>query len=197
MQNNTDNPGNTHHHDPTEKDRTEGPQSEPLTIFASIENPTRKRRGEAAEAAFLAQATKIGLRACTPWGDSERYDLVLDHGHGFWRVQVKCTQRYAEGRYRVGNSGDSLETYTADEIDFVAAHIVPLDLWYIIPIEAAIGRKSLRFYPHGRSKGLLEKYRQAWCLLDCPRKVRGWKDIPALCRSRELPVRCAVCPLRK
>ncbi len=63
---------------------------------------TRKRRGEAAEAAFLAKASGLGFGVAKPWGDSERYDFLLDSGHGdFWRVQVKSTQRYAESRYRV------------------------------------------------------------------------------------------------
>jgi len=165
-----------------------------ITLHASIGTPTRKRRGEAAEAAFLARVTSLGLHISTPWGDSERYDIVIDHGRGFWRVQVKCTQRYGEGRYRVKNGGFNDQPYTPDEIDFIAAHIVPLDLWYIIPIVAAGSRKSLRFYPQGNRRGLLEKYREAWCLLACPPKARGWKDIPLVCRCSELPVRCAVCP---
>jgi hypothetical protein len=43
---------------------------------------------------------------------------------------------------------------------------------------------------------MFEKYREAWCLLDCPRKARGWKDVPVLCRSKQLGVRCAACPMR-
>ena len=62
---------------------------------------TRKRRGEAAEAAFLAKASGLGFGVAKPWGDSERYDFILDCGHGFWRVQVKSTERCAESRYRV------------------------------------------------------------------------------------------------
>ena len=56
------------------------PSPEPITIHAVAE-PTRKRRGEAAEAAFLARATHLGFTVCLPWGDSERYDSVVDMGH--------------------------------------------------------------------------------------------------------------------
>jgi len=163
----------------------------------AIGDPKRKRLGEASEAAFLARATRLGLHLCRPWGESERYDLVVDHGRGFWRVQVKCTERYADKRYRVKNAGNSDIVYTPEEIDFVAAHVIPLDLWYIIPVEAAGSRKGLRFYPHNGKKALFEKYREAWCLLTCPRPSRGKKDLPLRCRSRELEARCAVCPLRK
>jgi len=112
-------------------------------------------------------------------------------------VQVKCTERYGDFRYQVKNGGNRDVPYTSSEIDFIAAHVVPLDLWYIVPIEAVGSRKGLRFYPNGSGKGLLEKYREAWCLLDCPRRVRGRNDVPILCRSREMIARCALCPLRK
>jgi hypothetical protein len=60
---------------------------EPISLHA-IAEPSRKRRGEAAEAAFLARATSMGFRICKPWGECERYDLVIDYGKGgFYRVQ--------------------------------------------------------------------------------------------------------------
>jgi len=133
---------------------------------------TRKRRGEAAEAAFLAKASGLGFGVAKPWGDSERYDFLLDSGHGdFWRVQVKSTQRYAESRYRVKAAGWKA-TYTRDEIDFLVAWIIPENLWYVVPIHAFASRKNLRFYPHGGRKALYEKYREAWCLMACPRSAQ-------------------------
>jgi PD-(D/E)XK endonuclease len=168
-----------------------------LIELQACADPTRKRRGEAAEAAFLARVTSLGFSICSPWGDSDRYDFVVDSAHGFSRVQVKCTQRYADSRYRVKNTGTSYAAYTPAEIDFVAALVVPIDLWYIVPIEAAGSRKGLRFYPQNGRHSLFEKYREAWCLLDCPRDRRGPEDIPTTCRSKDLPTRCALCPLKK
>ena len=168
-----------------------------ITLHA-VATPTRKRRGEAAEAAFLARATHLDFTVCLPWGDSERYDSVVDHGHGFLRIQVKSATRYAETRYRVKTTGASDVLYTPAEIDFFVAYIVPEDIWYIIPIQAIGHRKGIRFYPHTRrpSRAQFEKYREAWCLLACDPKARGWKDIPAVCRSQDLSIRCAVCPNR-
>jgi hypothetical protein len=166
-----------------------------LIEIQAVARPNRKRRGEAAEAAFFARAASLGFSVLKPWGESGRYDLAVDSGHGFWRVQVKSTECYAEHRYRVKAAGWKA-TYTRDEIDFFAALVVPDNLWYIVPIQAVGSRKGLRFYPHSRpkSKGDFERYREAWCLLDCSLKARGWKDIPILCRCKELAVRCAVCP---
>lgn len=172
----------------------------PLLTLQASATPTRKRLGEAAEAAFLARATSLGFSVLIPWGDSNRYDSVVDLNHGLLRVQVKSATRYAETRYRVKTTGANGQVYTPAEIDFFVAHVVPENLWYIIPIEAIGQRKGIRFYPRTRrpSKAIFERYREAWCLLDCHRKKRGWQHIPVLCRSREIEaqVQCQVCPRR-
>jgi hypothetical protein len=157
--------------------------------------PHNKRRGEASEAAFIARASALNLQVAKPWGESDPYDALIGFGRGFWRVQVKCACAYSRGQYRIRAAGDT-HLYTKDGIDFIAAHIAPENIWYIVPIEAFLGRLILHFCPHGTGKAKYEKYREAWCLLACTEKARGWNDIPAVCRCRELPVRCAVCPLK-
>ena len=132
-------------------------------IFASTF--TRKRDGEQTEAAFLNKATGLGLGVAKPWGDSERYDLIVDSGRRLWRVQVKSTRYVGERRFSITARGCTA-AYTADEIDFLAAYIVPLDLWYVVPVTAFAPRKCLRFYPEGESSvGQYEKYREAWWLM--------------------------------
>ena len=66
-------------------------------VFASTF--TRKRDGEQAEAAFLHKAIGLGLSVATPWGDSERYDLIVDSGRRLWRGQVKSTRYVGERRF--------------------------------------------------------------------------------------------------
>ena len=116
-----------------------------------------------AELAFMQRAISLGFGVAKPWGDSDRYDFVLNCGNLFWRVQVKSTERFAESRYRV-KGGGSHSDYQLGEIDFLVAYIVPVDIWYVVPIAAVVAHKSLRFYPSPGSKGRLEKYRQAWRL---------------------------------
>src|ERR1700728_49016 len=53
---------------------------------------SHRRYGELAEAEFLANGAGMGVGVSRPWGD-ERYDFVLDSGHGFSRVQVKSTRK--------------------------------------------------------------------------------------------------------
>ena len=37
-----------------------------------------KRRGEIAEAAFLQKAASLGFSVSKPWGESDRYDFILE-----------------------------------------------------------------------------------------------------------------------
>ena len=58
--------------------------------------------------------------------------------------------------------------YSPDEIDFIAAFVAPHRAWYVIPVEALKGSKSIRLYPGGKSKRIgafYEHYREAWQLL--------------------------------
>lgn len=156
------------------------------------------RRGEAAEAAFVARAKQIGFSVLVPWGNSDKYDAVVDSGKAMLRTQVKTATAFHNRGYSIQPSGNDGRVYTAKDTDFLAGYIFQENLWYIIPIEAVGGRASICFFPYteGGSKSRFERYREAWCLLDCSRKARGWEDIPAVCRSREVGVQCGVCPLR-
>ena len=72
-------------------------------IWAAAE--TRKKLGEQAEAAFLNKATGLGLSVAKPWGDSERYDLIVGSGRRLWRVQVKSTRYVGERRFSITACG--------------------------------------------------------------------------------------------
>jgi hypothetical protein len=128
-----------------------------------------KRTGELAEAAFLHKAVGLGFRVTKPWGDSERYDFVLDSGTRLWRVQIKCTAAERAGGYHIQPIhfvyGKNKVVYTRDEIDVLAAHVVPLDVWYVVPVKALAAGTSLRLYPNDGCKAArFEKYREAWDL---------------------------------
>jgi hypothetical protein len=169
-------------------------QEKEVIDLQAVASDNPKRMGEAVEAAFLAKVCKLRIPVCKPWGDSERYDFVVDWRIGFWRVQVKGGSCLERGRYKVGPGGSG-KPFTKEDMDFVVVHIVPEDAWYVVPIEIAEGLNTLWFNPRS-TRARFEKYREAWCLLDCPRKARGRGDIPVQCRSEEMKVPCAVCPLR-
>lgn len=139
-------------------------------LVAETKKPVNtKRTGELAEAAFLHKAVGLGFRVTKPWGDSERYDFVLDSGTRLWRVQIKCTAVERAGGYHIQPIhfvyGKNKVVYTGEEIDVLAAHVVPLDVWYVVPVEALAAGTSLRLYPSGECKAArFEKYREGWDL---------------------------------
>jgi hypothetical protein len=133
-------------------------------------HPNTKRTGELAEAAFVVKAAGLGFAVSKPWGDSERYDFILDAGHRIWRVQVKCTESLNANGYQVQSTYTDQKKkghYTAQDIDVLVAYILPLDLWYVVPASAFPDSASLRFYPDGNPSGRrprFEQYREAWRL---------------------------------
>jgi hypothetical protein len=141
----------------------------PIADSESIHRNT-KRTGELSEAALLLKAESLGFHVSRPWGDSERYDLILDTGSRLWRVQLKCTEALHARGYNIQPSyaiyGQGKAVYTADQIDVLVAHIVPKDTWYVLPVDVFVPSKSLRFYPDIDCKAARwESYREAWHLL--------------------------------
>lgn len=128
---------------------------------------TRKQRGEMAEAAFLAVAAALGLRVAKPWGESSRYDLIVDTGRNLLRVQVKSAHKAGEyGGYTFHAHGNSTRVYGADEIDVLAAYVVPVGAWYLFPVEEFRKYKAMKLFPESRRRrSKFEKFREAWWLV--------------------------------
>lgn len=137
-----------------------------------------KRLGEVSQAAFLLKARTMGFGVALPWGDSERYDFMVwaKEGGRILRVQVKGTGRLHRGGYEIQPvhtiRGRGKRLYTAREIDVLAAHVQPLDVWYLLPVGAIGKAKCLRLYPEMEWKrrtssgpGRWEKYREEWMVL--------------------------------
>lgn len=149
---------------------------------------TSKKKGEMAEVEFLRRAVWMGFRVSKPYGDSDRYDFVVDTGTRLVRVQVKSSSRLSQGAYFIASqrcSNGVAIPYRVDEIDFLAAYVFPEDAWFIIPVEAFVPRTSLHLFPRERGEvGIFARYREAWRLL----KGGGQVESPSWgCRSVEDP----------
>jgi hypothetical protein len=132
-------------------------------------NRNPKRRGELAELAFIHKATSLGFAVARTYGDSEHYDFIVHSRPHFWRVQVKSSSALQDGAYMVNaihSTNGRYTAYTADEIDFLVAHIVPEDAWFVIPVAAFTPHMSLYVYPREQARiGPYENYRDAWYLM--------------------------------
>jgi hypothetical protein len=130
---------------------------------------TSKQRGELAEMMFMVKAAQKGFATAKPYGDSRRYDFIVDVGQRLWRVQVKSSSAKQYGSYMVNlqrNLNGEVVFYDAAEIDFVVALVLPCDAWFVIPVEAIYGRKTAKMCLRGNPRsGKLGKYWEAWGLM--------------------------------
>ena len=156
---------------------------------------TTKRRGEISELAFALAAARQGFGISRPYGDSERYDIILDWSHispvipnraegavrnllyssirpRLVRVQVKSSTQLQYGLYRVNahrRINGRAVPYTLAEIDFFAAYVIPEDSWFIFPLTHILGATAVTLSPKRRRKPHInDPYREAWHLLRQP-----------------------------
>src|ERR1051326_7511192 len=153
---------------PTRSKATATATSADRSVRATCPQVTQKRLGERAEAAFLAKVAGLGFGVAKPWGDSDRYDFIVDAGGRLWRVQVKSAHRVGKhGEYHFRMSDNSFQTYEENEIDALVCYVAPIDAWYVFPPEVVCGRRSMTlFCTSVRRLSKFEKYREGWWLLE-------------------------------
>lgn len=130
-----------------------------------ISNP--KQRGEWAEAQFMAKAAGHGLAVSKPWGESARYDFIVETAGRLLRVQVKSTLCRNKRSYAC-SVHPNLRTrpYSAGEFDFLAAYVIPEDVWYIVPSKVvAKGKMGMIILSPSIPGHRYETYLEAWHLL--------------------------------
>jgi hypothetical protein len=124
-----------------------------------------KKRGEWVELKFMAEAAERNLPTSKPYGDSENFDVVVGRPGKFVGVQVKSTVcREKTGYVCNVSSGSGNQAYTVGSFDFLAAYIVPENVWYIIPAKLILDKTAISLYPHSPATKY-ERYREAWELL--------------------------------
>jgi hypothetical protein len=122
-----------------------------------------KKRGEWAELVFASRALMRGLHPARPWGESSGYDFTVDQGPRIVRVQVKSTI-FPEGNGYSCTLKDSRGPYKKNTFDFVAAYIIPEDIWYILPEKLIRGMWSVGLHPE-LTVSKYGRYEEAWNLL--------------------------------
>jgi hypothetical protein len=123
-----------------------------------------KKRGEWAELVFATRAIEHGLILAMPWGESSGYDFTVDQGSRIVRVQVKSTI-FKEGKEGYSCTlKDSKGPYKKNSFDFVAAYVIPEDVWFILPEKVVRGMWSVGLYPK-LERAKYREYQEAWDLL--------------------------------
>jgi hypothetical protein len=130
-----------------------------------------KERGEWVELQFMAQAARRCFAVSKPWGDVRSYDVGIEHGENFLRVQVKSTTYRVNAGYLCQfkpNHHKKLD-YSPSQLDLFAAYVIPEDVWYFIPAVLLLGkrRRSMAMLcpvepPKKKASYCYECYREAW-----------------------------------
>ena len=131
----------------------------------NIQHP--KLRGEWAELRFMARAAEHGFRVSKPFGDCASYDVTVEHHGQFLRVQVKSTKSVKKGShsYVCDLRRRDKAPYTPDRVDFFAIYVIPRDLWYIFPAQAAIAANHSLVLSPDLPDSKHAPYKEAWRLL--------------------------------
>src|ERR1700722_6948684 len=106
---------------------------------------TYKERGEWVELQFMAQAARRRFAVCKPWGETRAYDVGIEHGQNFLRVQVtSCSYRRGDGYccQLLPNHGKK-EDYSLEQLDLFAAYVIPVGAWYLIPASLVLGVRRI------------------------------------------------------
>ena len=107
-------------------------------------------KGAIAETAIAAEATRLGIRVYRPIADGGRCDLIFELGSRVLRVQCKWAVRQGDvvivttGTSRRGPNGSYIRsTYTAEEVDAIAAYCEETQRCYLLPISLVGGLQAL------------------------------------------------------
>lgn len=113
--------------------------------------PNPKAVGERSEGIVLAELMRLGCVVLLPFGNNQRYDLVIDENSNFVRVQVK-TAWFETGSvcFKVNsvNAFTGKRTGYVDAADVFMAYSPHTDCVYRVPVaECGTSAVSLRVDP--------------------------------------------------
>jgi PD-(D/E)XK endonuclease len=111
---------------------------------------TTDQKGAIAELAIAKAAIALGVGVYRPLSEGGRTDLIFDLGRRLVRVQCKWACRRGEivsvRCYSARRTAAGLvpQSYTAEEIDAVAAYCLALDRCFFLPTERFPGRTTVQ-----------------------------------------------------
>ncbi len=130
---------------------------------------TLQAQGEFSEAKFQCSAMLNALIIAKPFGQFQKFDFITEFNGILKRVQVKSiAHKKVERGIRKNKYGchvaynkawNKKEKYTKKDVDVVACYILPLDLWYLIPIEDIDGFQVTLSPEIKNTKNKYEKFR--------------------------------------
>ena len=125
--------------------------------------------GLLSEMEFTVKALKMGLNISRPMIQS-KYDFISDFNGKILRVQVKSSSvirtshKETSCQITVSHGSSNKKNYTDNDIDFFVIHLIPVDAWYIIPVNHLLNKKKIIIFPNS-SKSKYLQFKENWELL--------------------------------
>jgi hypothetical protein len=120
-----------------------------------------KAKGDITTAKVMAALLASGHIVLVPWGDNQRYDLVVEVEKQFHRIQCK-TGRLLNGcivfnSSSTGNPNSPYRQNYKGQVELFGVYSVETDKCYLVPVDAVPpGEAKLRIMPtkNNQSKGI-------------------------------------------
>ena len=107
--------------------------------------PNTKAAGDITEAVVLAEFLRAGFSVCVPFGDNQRYDLVVEAGGRFLRVQCKTASLTSDRcggkgciRFKARSGVHESRPYWG-QADLFAAYSPDTRQVYVLPVDEVPG----------------------------------------------------------
>ena len=127
-----------------------------------------KQIGNLTELQCITRFYELGYTVSVPYGDSSKYDMILDYGGTLYKLQCKHAKEFfnEDGKlsylkiktsWQSGytkNSQYHTNKYTKEDVDFFVTHYQGKN--YLIPVDECSTEKILRVLPpkNGQTKGV-------------------------------------------
>ena len=121
-----------------------------------------KQIGNLTELQCITALYGLGCDISIPFGNSQKYDLIMDYKGTLYKVQVKHANEHENTHFTFNTrwqshntSGYKQNSYSKEDIDFFATYCQ--GKVYLVPVEQCSGaEKTIRFVPpkNGQTKGI-------------------------------------------
>jgi len=127
-----------------------------------------KQLGNLTELQCITRFYELGYSVSTPYGDSEKYDMILDCKNRLYKLQCKHAKEFFDDEGRLSylkiktswqsgytkNSAYRTNKYSKEDVDFFVTHYQGIN--YLIPVEECSTEKILRVLPpkNGQTKNI-------------------------------------------
>lgn len=130
-----------------------------------------KQKGNIAESAVIAKLISLGYGVSIPFGDNQRYDIILDLKSKLYKIQIKYCGQVCKDYVtcitssRLNHTTNKTNTTYEQDIDLFIFYIYELNEYLMIPINE-IGiqktiqiRRTLPKTTNGKKTWMLSDYK--------------------------------------